>query len=308
MTDDTYDYDEYDEYEEKPKRKYADDDITGAPDDVKPARRRGARWPCFVLVGCLISPCVCCALAVCGLAMGVGSIAAVFDHNKVTASHSDTFTVAEDTTLTLEVDNRVGSITVERGNEAQVVVEYKKTAYGFSRSAAQKELDRITVDVDQPTDSRLVVAVDTGRDEDSWFARASSVDLTIRVPEHVTLDLENNVGSIHINGVTVHALSVVNNTGEITFNGELAQGVTDPPLRLETNVGSLQVRLPRGANLEIDARSDVGSVTVCNDFDHISRNNTTSDSVGGHTQATLGSGGPVMTLQVDVGEIDVCTR
>lgn len=292
---------------EKPKR-----DLGDTPRKSRPRRSRRSAWACFVLLGCLISPCVCCVMALCTVGSGVGIVAAIFDSNKVTRTTTRTFDVEAGAALSLEIDNRVGSITVQPGSaDDEVAVTYKMTAYGFTRDAAESNLDEIAVDIRHDENSRMVINVDPGSSEDSWFFRASSVNLTVSVPDEVYLTLENNVGNITIEDVTVRALNVRTNTGEVSFNGRLAETVEDS-LTLETNVGSLDVTLPDDVYLVVEAEADVGNVNVADGFDRVSVEEQGSDDrVGDHQWITLGEGpgdAPTLLLKINVGDVSIRAR
>jgi hypothetical protein len=296
---------------EKPKRGLPDEELTGTPVmAAAPPPQRHRRWPLFAIVGCLLAPCLCCLLAICLLAAtGVG-VAAVLSNSEVTQSATKTLTLSGDTNPTLTVNNPVGAVTIQRGSGDQVVVQYTKKAYGVTKSRATAELDNIQVDIQQPADDQVTIAVNTDRKRKTFFTFANHVDMTITVPEKVTLVITNNVGSIDVQNVDAAALDLKNNTGSITFDGSLSPE-TSTTYSMISNTGSIHVTLPQDVYVEIDATADVGSITVSSDFAKQSNVDDRHDAVGETWHGTLGTGSgtpPLLKLNTNTGSITVSSR
>jgi hypothetical protein len=275
-----------------------------------PPPQRHRRWPLFAIVGCLLAPCLCCLLAICLLAAtGVG-VAAVLSNSEVTQSATKTLTLSGDTNPTLTVNNPVGAVTIQRGSGDQVAVQYTKKAYGVTKSRATAELDNIQVDIQQPADDQVTIAVNTDRKRKTFFTFANHVDMTITVPEKVTLVITNNVGSIDVQNVDAAALDLKNNTGSITFDGSLSPE-TSTTYSMISNTGSIHVTLPQDVYVEIDATADVGSITVSSDFAKQSNVDDRHDAVGETWHGTLGTGSgtpPLLKLNTNTGSITVSSR
>ena len=294
---------------EKPKRGLPDEEISGAPDTgyrpaTEPKRRR--RWPYYLLAGCFLVPCLCCALPICLLAVTGAGFAAALSNSEVTQSHTETVALTSDAVPTLTVSNPVGAVTIRPGNDKEVVVEYTKKAYGLTKGRATAELDNIKVDVQQPADNQVKVTVSTDRQKKTLFTFANQVKLTVTVPEKVYLAITNNVGSIDIHNIDATGLELKNNTGSITFDGSLSPDGSSS-YNLTANTGAIQITLPRDVYAEIDAAADVGSINVSSDFAQSNVENNRRD-VGETWQGTLGTGAgqaPVLRLRTNTGEIDV---
>jgi hypothetical protein len=306
---------------EKPKRDQ-EEEISGAPDEEfsgapvgdKPRKRsprsRSSLWPLYVAIGCVGMCCLCCVLPWCILgATGVG-VAAVLSNSEATETDTQRFTVDPDYPVQLTVDNTVGAIRVQRGNTAdEVTVTYTKKAYGLTKSRADKELDKVTVDIQQPDDDTIMVTVNSDRSKDSLWNLANKVEITVTVPEDVSLALTNNMGDITINDVHARALDIQSNTGSIIYEGSLG---SDPAatFNIETNTGEITVILPADVNVSLDADSDVGNITVSDAFDHMADVNEVRTGVGETWTGTLGESAesvPTLRLHTNTGSINVHT-
>jgi hypothetical protein len=279
---------------------------------AEPRGRSGLRipWPIFLALGCLCMPFVCCIMVLCGTAAAGATLATIFSRNHMSESHTETLSVPSGAPVTLNVDNRVGEITIERGTEDTVVVEYTKTAYGLTKSNAQDAVNDIIVDIQQPTESEVTIDVQLGREEDTFFFRGSSVDLTLTVPERVALTVQNNVGTIKIQNLRVQSLDLETNTGSIEYLGWMPTNV-NVPLEISANVGTIRLTLPENTYLNIDAEVDVGDINVSDSFDQVTPESQSGDSVGARWQGTLGRGAedaPTLNLKVNVGDIRIAPR
>ncbi len=263
------------------------------------APSKPVRWPLYAAIGCLVLPCLCCAAFLCGTVALGASLAAVLNNAKATASGTETVTVDGSAVITLDVTNRVGSITIKAGTSDEVRVEYTKTGYGLTKSAAQKELDNMTVSVEQPEDNHVVVDATVDREKDTFFSLADNVDLTITVPPDVRITVQHNVGEVKISGVTAYQLDITDNTGSITFDGALAEqeGAT---FRLHTNVGEIKVTLPNDTYAALKAQTNVGSIDVASGFS-ISDQSGSNTGPGQTWNGTLGSNSEIAAPPLEVG-------
>lgn len=290
--------------------------IEGTPDKRKnvpgysgvgfaPERRRPRRWPLYVALGCLLFPCICCALPVGVLAAGGVTLAAVFDNSEATLSDVETIPVEGDL-IPLEVNNNVGDITIQPGTDDEVRVEYTKRAYALSKGRAEEELNSIVVDVSQRDDGTVVVSTDQGDDDDNFFFRSNRVDLVISVPENVELRVTNDVGEIEVaNGLNVEELSLRTDVGDVRFSSAL---VGSGPYSLIVNVGEIRLTLPANSYLQLDAQTNVGDVSVSG---FTTSDEAQTNEVGASLNTTLGEGdgsAPTLTAQVDVGSIRINSR
>lgn len=298
-----YDYNRYDTGGELPrkKKKY------GEP----PRRRNGcARWSLILMFGCMTMCCLCCIVPLCITATAAGGLAAVAGNSEVTAHDVQTLTVDPDQPVNLTVDNPVGSVVIAQGSGDTVEISTTKRAFGWNTERAQRELDNIAIMVTQPDTNDIQIEVDTTRDNDTAWSKANNVEMVIRVPDAVTLTIDSNLGSIIVRDVRVEAMDLNASLGSIIFEGD----ITDDPAAsysIVTGTGAVIIRLPVDIYARIDARADVGDVTVSNLFETMSNVNDRTDSGDLFWTGTLGSGDddpPTLLLRSDIGAITVEMR
>ncbi len=301
------------------KSKRGEEEISGAPDeavysasvDETPQRRRSrsSLWPLYIAGACMALCCLCCFLPFCLLAATGAGMAAILSNSETTRVATQTLTVDPDMPVTLNVEGTSGSITVRRGDsDSEVIVNSTKRAYGWTKNAAEKELDNITMDVQQPDNGNAItISVNSDRRENNFWFLANQVDLTITVPENVELVLQNNTGDIDISGVRARALNIQSNTGSIIFDGEISP---DPnqTFSIQTNTGTITVSLPAKTSAKLDAKSDTSSVTVSSSFDQITDVSENHSGVGASWSGTLNDHNedlPTLRLHSNTGAITV---
>lgn len=322
---------------EKPKRDMPGDPpyiITGVPDpdiaydygadaigdyDLPRKRKHEDRAPrgngcsrcsIWLLIGCLTLGCLCCILPFCLFITVAGGMAAIASNSEATITDTQTLEVEAGRPVTLTVDNPVGSVVIEPGASGVVAVETKRRAFGWNQDRAQRELQNIAVSVTQPETNDIRVEVTTNRDENTIWSNANNVEMTIRVPERVSLTIKNNLGSITVRDVPVDALDLHTTLGSIVFEGTLS-GDSAGPYQIETSTGSIIARLPANVYAAIDARADVGSVTVGGGFALMTDVTERSDAGENSWTGTLGGGDgdpPTLTLRSNTGAITIETR
>jgi hypothetical protein len=193
---------------------------------------------------------------------------------QATAAVQQALTVQGPTTLDLNAP--VGDVIVRAGPAGQVKVEGTKRAYGATQADAERRLEEIEVKVDQSGD-RVWVRV-RGPFAGGNTGRSPRVNLTITVPQQTTVAADMGVGRLQITGTTgdvtanaevgdvlvtdvtpVEKLSVKTRIASVDFTGALA-----PNTRYEftTDIGKVALRLPETSAFRLDARSDIGDVTV----------------------------------------------
>jgi DUF4097 and DUF4098 domain-containing protein YvlB len=305
---------------EKPKR--SDEEISGAPDEEvysapedKKSKRRGSRsnlWPLYFAGGCMGLCCLCCFLPICLLAATGASMAALLSNSETTRVATQTLTVDPTDTVTLNVDGTSGSITIRgSGSNDAVIINSTKRAYGLTKSAAEKELDNITLDVQQPDNgNEITISVNTDHRQNGFWFLANQVDLIITVPESVDLLLQNNTGSIDISGVQARSFDIQSNTGSVTFNGTIVSNPTRS-FSIQTNTGSITLNLPADTSTNVDARADVGNVTVDSGFDKITEVNENHAGVGATWSGKLNDHTedmPSLRLHTNTGSVTVNAR
>jgi DUF4097 and DUF4098 domain-containing protein YvlB len=104
---------------------------------------------------------------------------------------------------------------------------------------------------------------------------------------------ETGFGSVSVSNARDVTLRLVSGSGSIAFAGSLGAG----PHTLRSDFGSIVVQLPPGSALEVDLKTDFGSL-------HSDLPLTLSgDLTGDHWQGTLNGGGPALTVSTGSGNI-----
>jgi Putative adhesin len=138
----------------------------------------------------------------------------------------------------------------------------------------------------------------------SGDVRASTNDGSIRLRETAgRVDVETQDGSVVVNG-TFTALRAKTGDGSVRIAAEKGSSV-DSDWLVETDDGSVEVRLPEGLAAEIDAATSDGSIrssypglTVPRSEDDDERRDD-----GRQLKATLGSGGKLLRVRTGDGSI-----
>lgn len=299
----TYDYgaDEVGDFDLPRKRKH---------EERAPRGSGCSRCSIWLLIGCTTLCCLCCILPFCMVVTVAGGMAAIASNSEATVTDTQTVDIETGLPVTLAVDNLVGSVVIEPGASGAVEIETTRRAFGWNQDRAQRELENIAVSVTQPETNVIRVEVTTNRDENTIWSNANNVDMTIRVPESVSLTIKNNLGSITVRDVPVDALDLHTTLGSIVFEGTLS-GDSASAYQIETSTGSIIARLPASVYAAIDARADVGSVNVADGFTLMTDVTERSDASENSWIGTLGRGEgdpPTLTLRSNTGAITVETR
>jgi len=218
---------------------------------------------------------------------------------------------------TLDLNVPVGDITVQAGLPGQVKVEGTKRAYGATQADADRRLEAIEVKVDQ-SGSRVWVRV-SGALAEGNASRSPQVNLTITVPQQTAITADIGVGRLQISGTTgdvevsaevgdvvvtdvtpIEKLTIKTRISGIDFTGALA-----PNARYEftTDVGKVALRLPEASAFRLDARSDIGDVTI--GFPVAGRSSRDA-LVGKEVRGEVGQGPTAnLYLRSRVGEISI---
>ena len=218
---------------------------------------------------------------------------------------------------TLDLSVPVGDVTVKTGPAGEVTVEGTKRAYGATEADAQARLDDIQVKIDQSGD-KVWVRV-SGQFMGGNSGRSPIVDLTITVPKQTTVAANMGVGRLQVSGTegdaTINAevgdviltdimpaakLFVKTRVASVDFSGALAP---NGKYEITTDIGKIALRVPANSAFTIDARSDIGDVTV--GFP-VSGTASREALVGKQVQGEVGQNPTAsLTLRSRVGEISV---
>lgn len=279
--------------------------MTPVEQKSKSESRNCLRW----MVGCsLLIFVLCCVLPVGGL-VTVAVLASISDSNKLTDRTTETLPIADPERITLDVRNEVGETQIVADADAtEITIEIGKTATGLSDGAAKDNLAKLKAEVRQEGDRYIVDASgDTGGFLGGLSFGENTIDLRITVPTDIaTMLIETNVGLLKVDGVVItQKLDLTNDVGSVEFYGTLTEGSHT----IKSNVGAVQVTLTRNSSVEIDAKSDVGDITV--DTGMLTNQDKRSVGAGQTLTGTYGEDDPAagtLTIASDVGSIELRER
>lgn len=226
-------------------------------------------------------------------------------------------TLAVQGAATLELRVPVGEVVVQAAPVGQVTITGTKRAYGATQADAERRLEEIEVNVDQSGD-KVWVRV-SGPSASGNIGRTPHVVLTITVPRQTGLAADIGVGRLQVAGIagdaTVNAevgdviltdvtpvekLAVKTRVAGVDFTAAL---VPNARYEFTTDVGRLALRLPAESAFRLDARSDIGDVTV--GFPVAGRSSRDA-LVGKEVRGEVGQGPTAsLYLRSRVGEISI---
>lgn len=289
---------------------------TFLPSSLRSHRR--ARWYAWIAGGCI----GLCFLLVIGCALLGGAITGLVytfaNQKEATATTSQTLAVSG--TLTLDVTNAAGSITVEHGNAGQVKIVYFKRVHEISQRDAQHSLDAMAVVITQTGNTVIIDVRQPNAASMGALGSQHTVDLTLTVPSSTSLQLRQMAGSIRVSDVsgalTVNVQagnvdlqnvslagsnSVHIGAGNATFDGTLQDGSA---LDMRVATGNATVTLPPNSAIHITADTAVGDVMTAG-WPITPTHSGTGASATGDTAAKPAS---ILTIHVDTGRISVRMR
>lgn len=296
-------------YAHPPYRPYAPPMAPASP------RRRGVPWYGWLIGGCLallLLTGVGCALV--GGVVG-GAVWKLAHEPERSATVSRTFAVTG--ALVLNVQDDTGSVTLRRGDAAQVLVTATKHARGADETEANRVLDSMTVDTMQAGNT-ITVTAHSDTEHDVFANRR--IDLVVIVPQAATVTTTLSTGRIDVTGIT-GKLDLTTDTGEIratdvtladgsllksdvgavSLNGALAPGAS---VTAQTNTGAVAVALPANVATHVDARTDTGAIDVTGFPLTPSRHDAGATLAGDLGAAPTGT----LTLRTDTGSITLRQR
>jgi hypothetical protein len=219
----------------------------------------------------------------------------------------------------LLIVNTVGDIAVEAGDELKVEVIYRS-----NRNAHAPET--LQADYDSSSQTLRIIGVDPKLPERE--RRNLGADIRVSVPEHVRLEVVNEVGDVRVENVAeailttnvgdVHAIDIAGNTSVQSDTCDLRIENALGEIEASANVGDIAINLAEPLNASLTARSDVGDITLELPDDSNVTITATSDNrdlsgdldkvTGTEGRSRLGSGEHNVELSTNVGEVSVEKR
>lgn len=207
---------------------------------------------------------------------------------RVEASERFAEEITVDAGSRITVRNDVGPIRITGGEPGMVRVSGEKSGFGWNRAAAEERLARLRVDI-REDDGDLIIEGRVAEGVRS-VSRGDRVELEVSVPPGAGLEVDAGMGRVFLNGVTGHA-AVDADMGTVEVNGfrgsldvdagmgaveirntEITERlVVDAGMgrvvfeghpgqlgRIDAGMGSVEVRLPAGLSLDLEAEVDLG--------------------------------------------------
>lgn len=197
--------------------------------------------------------------------------------------------LATDGVNTLVVQAAAGELTI-RGESGQTQVQVRGTACAGTEAA----LAEIKL-VQRREGDRLIVAVEIPETAGGWFDDQRSLDLELRVPARLALDVADSSGDTTIEGVA--ALQVQDSSGDLRIEriaGEVS--VTD-------SSGDLDLREIGALHIPSDSSGDITAVGVRGDavIDTDSSGSVTLREVSGDARVGVDSSGDLRFADIGGG-------
>jgi len=215
-----------------------------------------------------------------------------------------TLTNAMERGETLTVRGKVGDVSVNGWDEDIVSVTYTKHVsitnqypwYWFDPTPFFSDIG-VSLEVSGNTPGlTLAVTMPTAD-----YAVSRSVDLDIKAPSNVVLDISNNVGDVAVAGV-YGVIDVRNTVGGVEVAYPILPGEEDA-IQCNTGVGDIGVLLPEDSSFVCDAETSIGFIHVFDFWPDLRPQRW--NMVGARCSGTVGGGGAAVTLQAGTGDISI---
>ncbi len=209
----------------------------------------------------------------------------------------------------LALEGLRGSVQLSGADRETADLSFVRRGRGESQDDGRSVLEGISI-TESGTEAEYVYTL--AAEERDYAA----VDIRGQVPRPTALRIDRLSGSVEIDGVE-GALTIDHDHGavdveeaaapvEVTIeNGDVRVGVravpAEGPLRLQTSNGDVEVGLPPDASVQVDARTDVG--TIRTQGLSFSSEQFAPVNAGARYTAQLGEGGPTLDVRTENGSI-----
>jgi flagellar basal body-associated protein FliL len=208
-------------------------------------------------------------------------------------------TLAVEGAPTLVIDNQVGSVEIETGDDDQVVVQATVRAWGADEAEAERLAQQTSVQIVQAAPGRIEITA--GARGEMGLGRPPQVELRITMPRQGQVRVNVPVGSVAVNHL-VGTVQAQVGTGEIRASGLVMTG----DCSLAVQVGSVRAELPRDSAFYLEADTDLGAIQ--SEFDVAGA----GDGREGLEQRLSGAVGQApaytLTLHVGAGEVVIAAE
>ncbi len=160
----------------------------------------------------------------------------------------------------IAIRNGHGDISVRPSDEAEIRIIGKKNAKAWNESDAQRDADKVGVEIVQNGDGYEVRPTGTGA-SDSRI----SIDLDVSVPKKAALTIRNERGNITVADMT-KPVNVTNGTGDVEIRdtgGDVSIDVRKGDIKVSDTKGNIKIA---GHGGEINVSGATGGLTVDGEF------------------------------------------
>jgi hypothetical protein len=220
----------------------------------------------------------------------------------------------------LLIVNTEGDITVEADDQVNIDVVYR----GNRRNASVPE--DLQTDYDEASRTLRIVGVDPKLSQNE--RRNLSADIRVSVPDHVQVEIVNDVGDVSVTEVAsvqagtnvgdIHASDIAGTTSAHSDVGDIRLDNILGEIEARTNTGDITIDLGEPLEATLTAQSDVGDITLKLPDDSNVMITATSDTrdlsgdlekvTGTEGRMRLGSGEFNVELNTNVGSVNVKGR
>ncbi|PSQ94631.1 MAG: hypothetical protein BRD51_06965 [Bacteroidetes bacterium SW_11_64_17] len=214
----------------------------------------------------------------------------------------------------LALEGLRGSVQLSGADRETADLSFVRRGRGESQDDGRSVLEGISI-TESGTEAEYTYTL--GAEESDYAA----VDVRGQVPRTTALRIDRLSGSVEIDGVE-GALTIDHDHGavdveeatapvEVTIkNGDVRVGFqsvpAEGPLRLQTSNGDVDVGLPPDASVQVDARTNVG--TIRTQGLSFSSEQFAPVNAGARYTAQLGKGGPTLEVRTENGSITFQAR
>lgn len=214
----------------------------------------------------------------------------------------------------LALEGLRGSVQLSGADQETADLSFVRRGRGADQDAGRSVLEGISI-TESGTESEYMYTLEA---EESDYA---AVDIRGQVPRSSALRIDRLSGSVEIDGVE-GALTISHDHGavdvegaaapvEVTImNGDVQVGFRAVPsegtLRLRTSNGDVDVGLPPDASVQVDARTDVG--TIRTQGLSFAPEQFAPVNAGANYTAQLGDGGPTLEVRTENGSVTFRAR
>jgi DUF4097 and DUF4098 domain-containing protein YvlB len=220
-----------------------------------------------------------------------------------------------------EIANENGEISVKGTSGSEVKVTAHRQVSASSDAEAQERLKNVKMR-EEVTADRVFLEAESGRGEGFGFRRGLGIRWEVEVPAGLQLNVKTMNGTVRLDGVDGRITAATTNgnvsgnavsgsvqgssvNGSVSLNLDAVRG----DVQLRTVNGAVRLELPPTADLDLDATTVNGGVSV-DDRLGLADVSANRGSFGPATsiRGRMNKGGPRVTLQTTNGGVRVTTR